>query len=145
MLLSATDDAVTGLWFEGQKYFPTLPAGAVDGSDRLVVAARDQVLEYLDGRRQAFDLPVQPAGTPFQQQVWSALAAVPFGRTTTYADLARGLGRPTATRAVGAAVGRNPISLIVPCHRVLGTDGSLTGYAGGLERKSALLQLEGTF
>ena len=94
--------------------------------------------------RQAFDLPLDlSGGTPFQQAVWRALLAIPSGATTSYGALARALGSPTAVRAVGAAVGRNPISIVVPCHRVLGAGGALTGYAGGLARKQALLRLEG--
>ncbi len=98
--------------------------------------------EYFAGRRRAFDLVLAPAGTPFQLAVWEELRRIPFGGTTTYGELARRVGRPTAARAVGAAVGRNPISIIVPCHRVVGSDGALTGFAGGLDRKRALLALE---
>ena len=106
--------------------------------------AAAQLAAYFAGTRADFDLPLDlQAGTPFQQSVWDALRAIPRGRTTSYAELARRLGRPQAARAIGAAVGRNPVSIVVPCHRVLGTDGTLTGYAGGLERKTALLQLEG--
>ena len=103
-----------------------------------------QLAAWFAGERTRFELPLDlQAGTPFQQDVWTALLAIPRGGTTSYAELARRLGRPTAARAVGAAVGRNPISIVVPCHRVLGSGGSLTGYAGGLERKTALLELEG--
>ena len=107
-------------------------------------AAARQLAQYLAGTRQAFDLPLDlSGGTPFQQAVWRALLAIPSGATTSYGALARALGSPTAVRAVGAAVGRNPISIVVPCHRVLGAGGALTGYAGGLARKQALLRLEG--
>jgi methylated-DNA-[protein]-cysteine S-methyltransferase len=103
-----------------------------------------QLAAWFAGARTRFDLPLDlQTGTPFQQDVWSALLAIPRGGTTSYAELARGVGRPAAARAVGAAVGRNPLSVIVPCHRVLGTGGGLTGYAGGLDRKTALLRLEG--
>jgi len=102
-----------------------------------------QLDEYFAGRRRAFDLPLAPAGTAFQKTVWRALLRIPYGRTASYADLARGLGRPTACRAVGAANGRNPLPIVVPCHRVIGSDGRLTGYAGGLEAKRRLLELEG--
>jgi methylated-DNA-[protein]-cysteine S-methyltransferase len=106
--------------------------------------AAAQLQQYLRGERQHFDLPLDLAGgTGFQQAVWQALLRIPPGRTTSYGALGREIGRPAAVRAVGAAVGRNPLSLVVPCHRVLGGDGSLTGYAGGLERKAALLRLEG--
>jgi methylated-DNA-[protein]-cysteine S-methyltransferase len=108
--------------------------------------ALQQLQEYFDGRRTLFELPLDLRwGTAFQQSVWQALLAIPPGRTTSYAELGRRLGRPQAARAIGAAVGRNPMSVIVPCHRVLGTAGTLTGYAGGLERKTALLQLEGAW
>jgi methylated-DNA-[protein]-cysteine S-methyltransferase len=97
---------------------------------------------YFAGRAVAFDVPLAPAGTPFQQAVWRALCAIPYGTTASYAQIARRIGRPRAVRAVGAANARNPIAIIVPCHRVIGADGTLTGYAGGLERKRALLALE---
>ena len=106
--------------------------------------AAAQLADYFAGRRDSFDLPLDLShGTAFQQSVWQALRAIPAGQTTSYGALSAGVGKPAAVRAVGAAVGRNPISVIVPCHRVLGADGSLTGYAGGLERKTALLELEG--
>ena len=97
---------------------------------------------YFAGRPVAFDVPLAPAGTPFQHAVWQALRDIPFGATASYAEIARRIGRPRAVRAVGAANARNPIAIIVPCHRVIGADGTLTGYAGGLERKRALLALE---
>jgi methylated-DNA-[protein]-cysteine S-methyltransferase len=110
----------------------------------VLAQAVGQLRAYFAGERTTFDLPLDlQAGTPFQQSVWQALLAIPRGGTTSYAELGRRLGRPQAARAVGAAVGRNPLSVVVPCHRVLGTGGSLTGYAGGLERKTALLALEG--
>jgi methylated-DNA-[protein]-cysteine S-methyltransferase len=102
----------------------------------------DQLDAYFAGELTAFDLPLAPRGTEFQRAVWSALTEIPYGQTTTYAQLALDIDRPTAIRAVGAANGRNPISLIIPCHRVIGTDGSLTGYGGGLPRKRTLLALE---
>lgn len=102
-----------------------------------------QLQEYFAGDRTEFDLTLDPSGTPFQKSVWGALLDIPFGQTRSYAELARAIGRPTASRAVGAANGRNPISIVVPCHRVIGADGSLTGYAGGLQRKQTLLTLEG--
>ena len=97
---------------------------------------------YFSGRDEPFDVPLAPAGTPFQREVWTALRQIPFGATASYAEIARRIGRPRAMRAVGAANARNPIAILVPCHRVIGADGSLTGYAGGLERKRALLALE---
>ena len=113
-----------------------LPANA------LCREAAGQITAYLAGERNDFDLPLAPQGTPFQQSVWSALLKLPYGATTHYGALAASLGRPTAARAIDAAVGKNPIWLIIPCHRVIGRDGALTGYAGGLPRKRALLDLE---
>ena len=104
---------------------------------------RLQLLEYFAGRRKAFDVPLAPKGTPFQLAVWNALLEVPYGETVTYAELARRIGRPAAVRAVGAANGANPIPVIIPCHRVIGSNGTLTGYGGGIERKQWLLALEG--
>lgn len=104
--------------------------------------ARLQLLQFLHGERTAFDLPLGPLGTPFQMRVWQALAAIPFGQTWSYLQLAQHLGQPTATRAVGAANGRNPLPIVLPCHRVIGRDGSLTGFGGGVDTKAALLALE---
>jgi methylated-DNA-[protein]-cysteine S-methyltransferase len=108
----------------------------------IVREAREQLLAYLHGERTHFDLPLAPRGTPFQLRVWKALAQIPFGQTWSYLQLATLLGQPTATRAVGAANGRNPLPIVLPCHRVIGRDGSLTGFGGGLETKAALLRLE---
>ena len=104
--------------------------------------AKRQLLEYFGGARRDFDLPLSPAGTAFQRQVWGELRRVPYGETVSYGELARRIGRPTASRAVGAANGRNPLAIVVPCHRVIGADGSLTGYGGGLPVKEALLAHE---
>jgi methylated-DNA-[protein]-cysteine S-methyltransferase len=109
---------------------------------RHIAALRAALDAYFSGREAAFDVPLAPAGTPFQREVWAALREIPFGATASYAEVARTIGRPRAVRAVGAANARNPIAIIVPCHRVIGADGTLTGYAGGLERKQALLELE---
>ena len=103
---------------------------------------RTQLVEYFGGRRREFDLPLAPRGTKFQLQVWAALLEIPYGETTSYGAIAAGLGHPNGSRAVGAANGRNPISIVVPCHRVIGAGGSLVGYGGGLPRKRALLDLE---
>ncbi|KEZ75854.1 methylated-DNA--[protein]-cysteine S-methyltransferase [Salinisphaera hydrothermalis] len=111
--------------------------------DSAFEAARQQLDEYFAGQRQTFDLALAPNGTAFQQRVWAALADIPFGHTENYGELARRIGSPRAARAVGLANGRNPIPIIVPCHRVIGADGSLTGYGGGIERKRWLLQHEG--
>jgi len=104
--------------------------------------ARGQLLAYLAGQRQRFELPLAPHGTDFQLRVWKALADIPFGHTWSYVDLARHIGHPTASRAVGAANGRNPLPIVLPCHRVIGSSGALTGFGGGLPTKAALLQLE---
>ncbi len=146
--LAASPLGLAGLWFGGQRHLPEQLDGPHawphDPHHPVLVAAIEQLQQYLRGERTRFELPLDLAGgTPFQQDVWRALLSVGCGHTTSYAALSQQLGRPTAVRAVGAAVGRNPISVVVPCHRVLGKDGSLTGYAGGLERKGALLQLEG--
>ncbi len=144
MLLAATDRGLAGVWFEGQRHGPDTTGWREDASHPVLVEAIAQLRAYFAGERATFDLPLDlQAGTPFQQSVWNALLAIPNGGTTSYAALARGLGREKAARAIGAAVGRNPLSVVVPCHRVLGTGGDLTGYAGGLERKTALLRLEG--
>lgn len=147
--LAASPRGLAGLWFDGQRHQPAdrldgPGAWPTDPDHPVMAAAAAQFLEYLQGRRSRFEVPLDlGAGTAFQQEVWRALAAIPHGAVTSYAALARDLGRPLAVRAVGAAVGRNPVSVIVPCHRVLGSDGTLTGYAGGLPRKTALLRLEG--
>jgi methylated-DNA-[protein]-cysteine S-methyltransferase len=139
----ARGHAIAGVWFDGQKY-DAVPDAAWHESpnDPLLRDAARQLKEYFAGRRARFDLALAPQGTAFQQSVWRAIAKVPAGRTASYGDLARRIGRPSAVRAVGAAVGRNPLSVVVPCHRIVGSDGSLTGYAGGLERKRLLLALE---
>jgi len=144
MLLAATDAGLCGVWFVGQRHGPDETGWREDASHPVLCEAARQLQQWFDGTRDAFELPLDlRAGTPFQQSVWQALLAIPRGGTTSYAELARRLGRPQAARAIGAAVGRNPVSIVVPCHRVLGAGGALTGYAGGLERKTALLQLEG--
>ena len=145
--LAASSLGLVGLWFDGQRHLPAQLDGpgawpATDAHPVLREAAR-QLQEYLGGTRTRFDLSLDlRGGTPFQQAVWRTLCTIPRGRTTSYLAIAQALGKPSAVRAVGAAVGRNPVSVAVPCHRVLGRDGNLTGYAGGLERKRALLRLE---
>lgn len=113
-----------------------------DPADSVVVAARTQLTEYFEGRRRRFAIPVDLRGTAFERRVWEALRGIPYGRTCSYGELAAALGAPGAVRAVGAANGRNPIAVIVPCHRVIGADGSLRGYGGGLSLKERLLRLE---
>lgn len=139
---------LAGIWFaKGQRYLPEPDAFARwprDDQHPVLQAACQQLRAYFAGQLTVFELPLDlSTGTPFQQAVWQALLAIPLGQTCTYGDISRRIGKPQAVRAVGAAVGQNPISIIVPCHRVIGADGTLTGYAGGLERKVALLQLEG--
>ena len=147
ILLVSDGDTLSGLYFEGQKYIPALPEAEKDPSLPVFKSARAWLERYFAGEKPEVDLPLCAAGTAFQGAVWDLLKEIPYGATVTYGELAERLaarrGRPCSARAVGAAVGRNPISLIVPCHRVIGADGSLTGYAGGLARKRALLRLEG--
>jgi methylated-DNA-[protein]-cysteine S-methyltransferase len=114
-----------------------------DDKHPVLVETEQQLTEYFAGKRQSFNLALDPIGTDFQREVWTALAGIPYGETRTYMQIALQLGNPKAVRAVGAANGRNPISIILPCHRVIGTSGALTGFAGGLEAKAALLSLEG--
>lgn len=109
----------------------------------VLLTTREQLLEYFAGQRRDFDLPMRPQGTAFQMAVWRMLATIPYGATWRYRDLARAIGKPDAMRAVGAANGRNPLPIVLPCHRVIGADGSLTGFGGGLSTKQALLRLEG--
>lgn len=147
--LAASPAGLSGVWFEGQRHEPTAQlhgpdAWAIGPSDHPVLreAAR-QLQQYLGGQRLHFELPLDlSGGTAFQQSVWRALLQIDRGQTISYGALGLQLGNPSAVRAVGAAVGRNPLSVVVPCHRVLGANGSLTGYAGGLDRKRALLTLE---
>ncbi len=144
VLLAATDKGLAGVWFVGQRHGPDASGWREDAEHPVLRETVAQLRAYFAGERTRFELPLDlQAGTPFQQSVWQALLAIPRGGTTSYAQLARQVGKPQAARAIGAAVGRNPVSIIVPCHRVLGTGGSLTGYAGGVERKAALLKLEG--
>jgi methylated-DNA-[protein]-cysteine S-methyltransferase len=141
--MAATGQGLAGLWFAGQKHHPDTRGWRTEDDNPWLIQARAQLADYLAGRRTGFDLPLDlRSGSVFQQAVWNALCNIPAGSTTSYGAVSRQIGRPSAVRAVGAAVGRNPVSIIVPCHRVLGANGALTGYAGGLERKAALLALE---
>lgn len=143
LTLIATDAALVAIRWAGEGEGRARVATPVNAPDHpILVAAATQLSEYFTGGRRTFDLPLAPAGTPFQQAVWRALLAIPFGETRSYADIARALGRPTATRAVGAANGRNPLPIVAPCHRVIGADGSLTGFGGGLANKRLLLEHE---
>ena len=134
LTLQADEAAVTAIRFG---------AGVEQDASPLLDAAEAQLREYFAGARRTFDLPLAPHGTAFQQRVWAALRAIPYGETRTYGELAAAIGSPNASRAVGMANHRNPIPIIIPCHRVIGANGTLTGYAGGLEVKRKLLALEG--
>lgn len=146
LLLATSEQGLCGLWFEAQKHLPPwLPAQWDDGppTHPVLKAAAEQLTDYFGGARETFDLPLDLRhGTAFQCAVWQAMQAIPVRGSLSYGALASQIGRPSAVRAVGAAVGRNPVGIIVPCHRVMGADGSLTGYTGGLWRKTALLRLE---
>jgi methylated-DNA-[protein]-cysteine S-methyltransferase len=142
----SVDTPIGALWLTGDER--GLRSVSFEGppratsTDDLLLDAADQLRAYFAGELRRFDLPLSPHGTEFQRRVWAAVAAVPYGSTTTYSELAAGIGSPRACRAVGAANGRNPLPVIIPCHRVLGAAGTLTGYGGGLGRKRALLDLE---
>ncbi|GGF30661.1 methylated-DNA--protein-cysteine methyltransferase [Microbacterium sorbitolivorans] len=146
LTIASNGSAITGVWYEQHRYPPTaetLGERALPGTDPLLDAAATQLTEYLAGERASFDLPLDPAGTEKQKAVWDILCRIPAGQSRTYGEIARELGNPNAAQAVGQAVGHNPVSIVIPCHRVMGADGSVTGYAGGVERKSFLLELEG--
>lgn len=141
---TAEGASLTGLYFEGGRHAPPIAdAWMEDARSAPLRECARQLAEYFAARRRTFELPLAPRGTPFQQRVWSEIAKIPFGATLTYAELAARAGAPGAARAAGAATGRNPLSIVVPCHRVVGSAGGLTGYAGGLQRKERLLRLEG--
>jgi methylated-DNA-[protein]-cysteine S-methyltransferase len=140
--LARTASGLAGLWFEGQKHHPGELPASHDRNDPLLLEAAEQLQRYFAGTLTRFDLLLDLLGTPFQRAVWQALLRITAGGTCSYGELAQAIGKPAAVRAVGAAVGRNPVSLVVPCHRVVGAGGGLTGYAGGVERKRALLELE---
>jgi methylated-DNA-[protein]-cysteine S-methyltransferase len=144
MTAAASDRGLAGLWFDGQAHHPGSLTVPMEPGQRWLQAAAVALAAYFDRGEWPLDLPLDlSAGTPFQQAVWRALMTLPPGRTCTYGAIAEQAGRPAAVRAAGAAVGRNPVSVLVPCHRVLGQGGALTGYAGGLDRKRALLAHEG--
>ena len=143
MVRASDGVALTGAWFDGQRYQPPQgPSWERRSELPILVRAGVELTEYFAGERTEFTLPLAAAGTAFQREIWNAIAAIRYGETSAYRDLASRVGRPASIRAAGAATGRNPLSIIVPCHRVLGADGTLTGYAGGLDRKRALLALE---
>jgi len=144
LTLVASDGGLAAiLWENDDPRRVPLDAPARDDAHPTLVEAKRQLVEYFAGARRVFSLPLDFYGTPFQKQVWDALLTIPFGETRSYGDIARQIGRPTAFRAVGAANGKNPISIVAPCHRVIGTSGALTGFAGGLEAKATLLTCEG--
>jgi methylated-DNA-[protein]-cysteine S-methyltransferase len=141
LTLVGAGDSLVGLYFDDDSNAAAARAGATRDDRRLRMAAA-QLEEYFNGARTAFELPLAPEGSPFQKKVWAALRRIPFGETATYGEIARAIGKPAASRAIGGANHRNPIAIIVPCHRVIGADGSMTGYGGGLRRKRLLLELE---
>ena len=143
LMATATEQGLAGLWFDDQKYHPGPAAVPEAPRQRWLAALREQLQDYFASRLQRFSVPLDLQGTPFQQAVWRALLGIDAGATRTYSEIAQQAGSPAAVRAAGSAIGHNPVSIVVPCHRVIGRDGSLTGYAGGLPRKNALLRLEG--
>ncbi len=148
LILTASETALKAVFFPVRRNRSAPEAGWVEDDGRgpagaLLAAVRRQLTEYFDGTRATFDLPLDGTGSTFERRVWDLLRTIPYGATTSYGALARRLGDPRATRAVGAANGKNPIPIIVPCHRVLGARGELTGFGGGLDRKRWLLEHEG--
>lgn len=144
ILIVSDGVAITYLGFLGQKHQKAVPQDwKREPHNKLIKQAQKQIAEYFSGKRKLFDLPLGLEGTAFQKSVWDALATIPYGTAVTYGTIARQIGNPKAVRAVGSAIGKNPISIMIPCHRVIGTNKSLTGYAGGLDRKQSLLHLEG--
>jgi methylated-DNA-[protein]-cysteine S-methyltransferase len=144
LLLAATNDRLVGVWFEGQPHLPDMSAWPSAPAHPVLQQTQAQLSDYFAGRRTTFDLPLDlSSGTDFQQAVWRALLQIPVGSTCSYGALSAAIGKPAAVRAVGGAIGRNPLGIVVPCHRVIGANGALTGYTGGLQHKKALLQLEG--
>jgi methylated-DNA-[protein]-cysteine S-methyltransferase len=141
LVLADDDGAVTGCYVDAERGAPTAEAGW-RRDDRTCASATSQLEAYFEGELEEFDLDLRPSGTPFQLEVWQALSAIPYAETLSYRDVAEEVGRPLASRAVGQANGRNPISIIVPCHRVIAADGTLGGYGWGLERKQWLLDHE---
>ena len=143
LLLTGDGAALTGLYMADHRHGPAIAVSwRLDDDATPFGAARSQLAAYFAGERRVFDLPLRPSGTPFQQAVWHALGQIAFGETVSYGELARRLGKPDAARAVGLANGRNPLSIVVPCHRVVGASGALTGYGGGMDRKAWLLAHE---
>ena len=143
LTLVATDRGLAAiLWEEDDQKRVRLGQLTEKRDHPILLETERQLQDYFAGKRSDFSVPFDFSGTPFQKKVWEALARIPYGKTPSYGEIARQIGRPNAARAVGAAIGRNPISIIVPCHRVIGANGTLTGFAGGLENKATLLALE---
>src|SRR5882672_8280714 len=141
LLLTGDGESVTGIWMQSHRAEWRLTK-TLRRDDAALAAARAQLTEYFAGERTDFDFPLAPEGTGFQRKVWNALCHIPYGETISYGELARRIGQPTAARAVGLANGSNPLPIVVPCHRVIGADGSMTGFGGGIERKRWLLAHE---
>ena len=141
MTIQCNDEGLSGIWFEQHTTLPD-ELGIENAAHPLLQRAKIELKEYFAGQRQTFHLPLSVQGTAFQQDVWQALKSIPYGQTTNYQAIAEQIGRPKAVRAVGAANGKNPLSIVIPCHRVIGKSGKLVGYAGGESRKEALLKLE---
>jgi len=141
----ASERGVRAIVFDGSDPAANGVTGEVvdDPEHEVLCACAEQLAQYFAGERRVFDLPLDPVGTPFQQEAWLALRRIPFGETRSYGEQAAAVGRPSAVRAIGAANGRNPLTIVVPCHRVIGSNGKLTGFASGLDNKRALLELEG--
>lgn len=144
MLLAANDAGLAGIWFENQRHMPDYRSWSVATQHPFLDQASEELESYFKGQCKTFSTPRAAVwGTDFQRKVWDSLLSIPFGQTTSYLEIAKYLNHPTAVRAIGGAIGRNPWSIMVPCHRVLGSNGRLTGYAGGVDRKESLLQHEG--
>ena len=137
--IEATERGLCGIWFPSR----SINQGPTPGKNRVIYLAKQELNAFFAGELKTFSVPLDWYGTQFQESVWQALLAVPFGKTVTYGDVARAIGRPRSSRPVGGAVGKNPLPIIVPCHRVIGSDRSLTGFTGGLDIKIRLLELEG--
>ncbi len=143
LFLAASNEGLHAIEFRDNKHPVKRSAHWREGDNAVLRKAHEQLDEYFAGKRHTFDLPLSPAGTEFQVKVWTTLASIPYGETISYAQLATRIGKPSAMRAVGAANGRNPLPIVLPCHRVIGADGALTGFGGGLPTKQFLLKLEG--
>ena len=144
LLLVANSAHLVGIYFPNHKHGPKLPGDwELNPKHPILRQAGEEIQEYLNGMRTAFSVPISSEGTGFQREIWKQIALIPFGETITYSELARRAKAPKAIRAAGAATGRNPLSIVVPCHRVVGKNGNMTGFAGGLDRKKSLLKIEG--